>query len=143
MLQFRKSSIYSLGSPPRCLLFAWCEHEALVDVTCLRRRVKSGSVCCIFNRQLATVINKCDNKSLDLHSVPEKIDEGWQRCQRVCQALLWLSVVSTTKLSLGGGSGKKASALSDIVVVVYGLLMFFSFLCVQFLCIQKFVRAYR
>lgn len=30
------------------------------------------------------VINKCDNNSLDLHSVPEKIDEEWQRFRLIC-----------------------------------------------------------
>lgn len=45
------------------------------------------------------VINKCDNNSLDLHSVPEKIDKGWQRCWHVCQAGLWPGSVPTTKLA--------------------------------------------
>jgi hypothetical protein len=44
------------------------------------------------------VINKCDNNSLDLHSVPEKIDEGWQRFWLVCQAVIWPCTVPTTKL---------------------------------------------
>lgn len=48
------------------------------------------------------VINKCDNNSLDLHSVPEKIDEGWQRFWLVCQAVLWPCIVPTTKLCISG-----------------------------------------
>lgn len=48
------------------------------------------------------VINKCDNNSLDLHSVPEKIDEGWQRFCLACQAVLWPCIVPTTKLCTVG-----------------------------------------
>jgi hypothetical protein len=64
-----------------------------------------------------------------LHSVPEKIDWGWQRHWLVCQPLLWCCIVLTNKLSPAGGSG--VSVLTSHDIVVSDLPMLFSLICPQ------------